>query len=826
MFADEIAAAKATLRNGWSVRLIGDRGGGKSLVANEVATFLEHTGVTVLRSAGERIARDQPLYTFRRLAAELGVAMRPRDPELPLDVLIDEIARRIQPTAVLVIDDAHRMDALSVRAYATLRERLNLRAIITEVTGGEEYRVMPMHWPERVITLRPLDLVSTGAFARDVLDGPLAPAAVTRVFSKTGGSPLLVTALLQSARERELLELRSGMWTPVNYSLWNDDLGPLIDEFVSEAGDDVRALVEYLAVEGICAVFALEDRFGTRTVARAQRRGFIRPRTSTGHTEMMVWPPILGDRYHRQGAQALLSGPASKEGYLPSGDTEVLAAHTRRFVDRAVQDAREAYHRWSEQQTPRNAVAYYAAASGDIRQQEQLHRVLATTAFSDEGSIDDFFFVMARAQWLAIQEHRVDAAVDVMREYGTRHPDWAPSTEAAELLIVMTAGGALTDGYDSVLEPRDDPTGIRSAVALQYLLISGRIADARTYVDTIQGQQRRSVVWSWQMLQFLEGDPRGALQTALAEMAAAEHKLDRTRFAAAAYTAAMCWHHLGDYRAVQHYVDAAVLVGRPVLEYTPLYAACLNIQGLIAVFSGRSEAKDTFLSESMLLMPKPGGYLGMGVDSFQAIIDQTVPSAQFDRAAAEVARLRIDLGYITAATQTAVASLVIGYGPQLAAVFREAMDIQSIPAYRAAAEIVGLLESEATIEKLAVTLGRLGAGPHDSQLRLILRGAVRYARSSGDDERGDRLEELSQRAFSNVFLASAEVVRPIERADSVHLTPREREVALLAGTLTNREIAARLGLSVRTVDNHLTHAMRKTDVRTRSELFRIVESGS
>lgn len=826
MFANEIAAAREALRNGWSVRLIGDRGGGKSLVVKEVATSLEQTGTTVVRCTGERIARDQPLYTVRRLAAEVGISTRTRETEPPLDLLIDEIARRMQPTTVLVLDDAHRMDEPSIRALATLRERLSLRAIITEVTGGESYRVVPMRWPERVITLHPLDLVSTGAFAREVLSGPLAPSAVTRVFSKTGGSPLLVMALLQSARDRGMLELRSGLWSQVNYSLWNDDLEPLIDEFLSDAGAEVRSLVRHLALERVRGAFALEERFGEHTVARAQLLGFIRPSTSTGNVEMMAWPPLLTDRFSRPQTQTLFSGPASEERFLPSPDTEVLSVHTRRFVDRAVQDARTAYDQWSEDQSPRHASAYYLAASGDMRQQEQLHRVLATTPLTGTGDTDEFFFVMARAQWLAMQEHDEDAAAEMMRQYGSQHPEWKPSTDAVELLIALSAGGPISAEDDAILAPGDDPVGIRGAVAMQYLLISGRIGEARTYFDDMHGRQRRSVGWAGQMLQFLEGDAHGALKVAAAEMAAAERELDRTRFAAAAYTAAMCWHFLGDYRAVQHYVDAAVLVGRPVLDYTPLYAACLNIQSLIAVFSGRSEAKETFLSESMMLMPKPGGYLGMGVDSFQAIIDLPVTSESFDRAAAEVVRLRMGLGYGTAAVQTAVASLVIGYGPRIAAAFREAIEMQSIPAYRAAAEIVGLLEADATVEELSDALGRLGAGPYDSQLRFILRGAVRYARSSGDGERGDRLEELSQRAFSNVFLASAEVVPPIERADSVHLTPREREVALLAGTLTNREIAARLGLSVRTVDNHLTHAMRKTDVRTRSELFRVVESGS
>ncbi|MFI6498066.1 LuxR C-terminal-related transcriptional regulator [Nonomuraea typhae] len=50
------------------------------------------------------------------------------------------------------------------------------------------------------------------------------------------------------------------------------------------------------------------------------------------------------------------------------------------------------------------------------------------------------------------------------------------------------------------------------------------------------------------------------------------------------------------------------------------------------------------------------------------------------------------------------------------------------------------------------------------------------------------------------------------------LTPREREVALMAATLSSREIAERLGLSPRTVDNYLQRAYGKLGISGRKEL--------
>lgn len=50
------------------------------------------------------------------------------------------------------------------------------------------------------------------------------------------------------------------------------------------------------------------------------------------------------------------------------------------------------------------------------------------------------------------------------------------------------------------------------------------------------------------------------------------------------------------------------------------------------------------------------------------------------------------------------------------------------------------------------------------------------------------------------------------------MSHRERQVAMLTDTLTNREIAERLGLSVRTVEGHVLRACEKAGVNDRVEL--------
>jgi DNA-binding CsgD family transcriptional regulator len=70
--------------------------------------------------------------------------------------------------------------------------------------------------------------------------------------------------------------------------------------------------------------------------------------------------------------------------------------------------------------------------------------------------------------------------------------------------------------------------------------------------------------------------------------------------------------------------------------------------------------------------------------------------------------------------------------------------------------------------------------------------------------------------------SSAGGVQPPEHP-AVGLTPREREIALLAAAgESSREIADRLVISVRTVDNHLQNAYRKLGVTRRQDLPRVL----
>jgi RNA polymerase sigma factor (sigma-70 family) len=84
------------------------------------------------------------------------------------------------------------------------------------------------------------------------------------------------------------------------------------------------------------------------------------------------------------------------------------------------------------------------------------------------------------------------------------------------------------------------------------------------------------------------------------------------------------------------------------------------------------------------------------------------------------------------------------------------------------------------------------------------------------------LERRAQIQLGEFAKRARETARALAR-----LTPREREVlAVLAEGLSTRQIANRLGLSVRTVETHIGKIYEKLDVRTRVQaLYRAAGLG-
>jgi DNA-binding CsgD family transcriptional regulator len=153
-----------------------------------------------------------------------------------------------------------------------------------------------------------------------------------------------------------------------------------------------------------------------------------------------------------------------------------------------------------------------------------------------------------------------------------------------------------------------------------------------------------------------------------------------------------------------------------------------------------------------------------------------------------------------------------------------------VPALEALAERCrALLETGQEAEQHYLTALKLHDGPFEQARTQLLYGAwLRRARRKSDARTQlraavdtlDRIHAASWAGQARVELAAAGATAPrTDLASAPRLTPQELQVARLAAQgLSNRDIAAQLFLSPRTVGYHLYKAFPKLGITSRSQL--------
>jgi DNA-binding CsgD family transcriptional regulator len=133
------------------------------------------------------------------------------------------------------------------------------------------------------------------------------------------------------------------------------------------------------------------------------------------------------------------------------------------------------------------------------------------------------------------------------------------------------------------------------------------------------------------------------------------------------------------------------------------------------------------------------------------------------------------------------------------------------------------------LARAAAEFERLGHRP-DAARAIFLAGRA-LLRANRRSQAAEALADARERfAALGAPLWEARVVGELERAApgraSGELTPAERRIAeRVAEGMRNREIGAALFMSIGTVEAHLTRIYRKLDIRSRSELARLVADG-
>ncbi|MCG2620527.1 LuxR family transcriptional regulator [Arthrobacter sp. I2-34] len=165
-------------------------------------------------AAGAAAGMDVPYAALTPMLARLPLGGEP----LALDVLrtvlefADADAGR---RPVIVVDDADELDDGSASVIAQLAASGKVRTLASVRPGhsrGGELAAMAREGILRRVELKPLTPEEQDEFCRGALESPVLPAGIRLLGQASGGSPQRLALLLQEARRARCLVQRNGAW--------------------------------------------------------------------------------------------------------------------------------------------------------------------------------------------------------------------------------------------------------------------------------------------------------------------------------------------------------------------------------------------------------------------------------------------------------------------------------------------------------------------------------------------------------------------------------------------------------------------------------------
>lgn len=290
-FARAMAAFDGVV-TGRGVALVGESGVGKSTLARGLADTLQRRGQQVRFVLGTRGGSAVPLGAFSR-------ALTVDTAEDPAEMLAEaERALSRQPNLVLVLDDAHLLDPLSAALAYQLAVSDAVRLIVTLGAGTDPPDAVTALLKEGLLTgvhLAAFTTEQTAVLARAVLGGPVENRLVAELQRRTAGNPLLLRGLLSAGRESGVLRRVDDRWElggPLNA---DHELHDLLEFRLRTLTHEERTAVEVLAVAELLDWGVLRELCDGEAVGRLERRGMIHLVADGTDTVARLNHPVIGE---------------------------------------------------------------------------------------------------------------------------------------------------------------------------------------------------------------------------------------------------------------------------------------------------------------------------------------------------------------------------------------------------------------------------------------------------------------------------------------------------------------------------------------------------
>lgn len=840
-----IRSALTPQSEGCGIVITGDAGVGKTTLARR-ATGSLHDKVRWV--AGTESARSIPLGVFAHLVS----ASSSRDPVAFLSSARESLLS--QGRIVIGVDDAHLLDQLSATLLHQLAIDRAARIVATIRSGEKVPDAVTALWKDGHLghlDLTPFSKAESIRLIESVLGGHLEGLSADLMWEASGGNALFLRHMVEGALETRVLREVNGVWQLRGRTAITSELASLLEDRIDDLPESVCHALKLLA---FCEPIDLEVLSGLvedETIDDAENRGLI----SIAQDERLSARfnhPLFGEVIRRR------VGRASSRRLRGQLVKALRAQEVRTAADRI-----RLAELTLDSDQPRDLKLFSSAAKDAISLANvPLGEKFARESIKHGGGLESADLLARALLW----QGRPDEAEAVLTEFD---PDdlnpiqlvrWGTS-RVSNLFWAMGKAEQADEVLDFLRGRVTEPAllhvvdGIASVCATFENRLDDAIETAKRVLDAPV-----AVPWALEWAYFgcglalaLKG--RGSeVKDIAARARAVERRTDGLVRAPAGYGEILALTLTGDLRGAQQraasYFEfsstgqylawglANILGGTADFAQGQLPKTKDRMEQALAALAAESASSWSFpawitLAQAYAILGNPAGARAMiaeadkRVGAHVAVFGPMLHIAKAWAAAAE--------GMTSLASESAHVAADIAAKSGQHAVEAEALHLLVRLGDRSVAQRLDTLAAQ-----LDGTMGRLFAwhahaieddnggelaavATEFERMGAVLLAADAAAQAASSYSRhGDRARTAALAATATRLAAAcggAATPALLEAAHPLPLTAREREIAkLVAAGLSNREIADRLTVSVRTVEGHLYRACIKLDISDRDAL--------
>jgi DNA-binding CsgD family transcriptional regulator len=759
---------------------------------------------------------------------------------------------------VLVVDDMHRLDPTSAALLGQLLDGNAIFLIGTLRTGEPAPHGLADLWRRDHVLridlddLPPDDVVTLLHLA---LGGPVAAGTVDTVATLSRGNVLYAREIVIGASVAGNLRQHQGVWQLTGPVPTTARLAELVDARLATAADGAGELLEVLALTAPLGLSEIEATFGSGPLDALDQAGLLEIRADGRRQRVTLAHPLYAEVMRDR------ISPLTRRRVLLAYAERVNALGARRREDALRVATAHLDGAGSADPSLLQAAARLARYGHDYPQVERLARAALT-----EDAQPESLLLLAEAL------HELGAYADADHVLSEHAAVVATAPDRTRLPLVQMRARNLFWG----LQRLDDALAVyetaqRDVVDAEFqtelildqamaLAMCGRPREALQLVAGVEAKTPRArVLRALSEVPALTQVGRCEQARTLAREAYRQHDT-LTESVAVAHPGLHVIHEMMALLDAGRFASATKLASAAYPLAIDTHAPAGQVWwayglGRAALFSGQLETAKRWFGEAaglcrdgfygqhrivLSLLAAAAATLGDGqtadaaVDEMDALpaFAYHAPEQELGRAWSLVARSDIDgaKSVLVAAAATAAAT---GASAQEAWLLHELVRLGDPAVARERLEVLSVECEGALVAAYAAhasaAAARSAPGLADALDRFVALGALLLAaevateasaayRRAGDGRqasalltRASALVSQCDRARTPALFTSADAPEP--------LTAREREIAALAAQrFASKEIAAQLGLSVRTVDNHLQRIYTKLGVGGRADL--------